>query len=348
MSHPLPPGLFERLLDETDRFAVETVRSGQGGPFGASLHVFNHDHGQHTEIGGLAANAVLRKGIASAHAESESLNPASIRMLKDCLAENRGRELTVIHISSAESCPACAAKEEILAQHLVAEGLLPPGRFLAPYAATFEQTLEVADFNDIKYVRDMEKGCGQGKIPVRAAVDMPVDIRRGIDRAAAEQTRIAIVRMKDGHIFTGYDNRDEDMMETAEVHALRQANTWQKSHGVKNSWDLTDAVLYTMCPRDQVGPLTMAESLWADIARIECAWDDRMLGLPYQEAALMTNDRFYELIANRAHAVAGGAVTFLHAPNGFRNAAQQVWRREVLDVAEDRSAVLYNGTEFEP
>src|SRR5476651_448773 len=100
--NPLPPeDAIRRLLDDTDEFAVNTVKAGQGGPFGASVNIYNSRTGEIINIGGLRANAVLSTGIATAHAEDQALTPEIVNELEAKLAKMDKRDISVIMMSSA-------------------------------------------------------------------------------------------------------------------------------------------------------------------------------------------------------------------------------------------------------
>ena len=59
------------LLDQSDNFAFKTAIDQKGGPFGAQLWLYNPEKKQLVLVGEEDSNAVVSKGIASAHAEAE-------------------------------------------------------------------------------------------------------------------------------------------------------------------------------------------------------------------------------------------------------------------------------------
>ena len=130
MTDPIPQELLKKLVEEADLAAVENVREGRGGPFGASLNVINLENGHVLRIGQVAGNAVLETGVGSAHAEDQALSPENVRALKANLKDRDSAKTAVIVASSAESCPACQAKLEILARILVDERLIQLGHFI--------------------------------------------------------------------------------------------------------------------------------------------------------------------------------------------------------------------------
>lgn len=344
----IPLKIATQLLRATDEFAVKTVRANQGGPFGSSIGVYNKRTGNYQDISGLTANAVLKKGIGSAHAESESLSPETIRKLETYLRAHPDKDNYVVHSSSGESCVACTAKQEITAQYLVSKGLLVKGNYIVTFGASYEDTLSVAEFDDLPYQVDMEKGYGKGSIPVDVVrASPPLDIGEAMNDAARQGTRMAAVYVKPPQgeeflrqpLFTGYENRALSPLETAEAVALRKACTYQKEKGDATPWDLKSGTLYMMVPPSQIGALAMAESLWANIGRIVPIWSDQWDHLPVHEAAITPNRETYAAVAQR-----GGSdyLQVIRLHEGFDNLAQHVWRREILS-RPDAAGKLYNG-----
>lgn len=333
--------LLPELLKLTDDFAVENVRSGRGGPFGSSLHIYNRQSGVLQQIGSYAGNAVLLKGMGSAHAESEVLSPDNVRDLRNFLYQNQGQDLIVILSSSGESCVACHAKEEIVARSLIDDGLLADGAFIVNYGATYEQTRDIAGFNDLVYLEDFANGYSRGHIAFQDMQDVPVIMHRAIQ----DGTRVAVLTLSNGQTFVAADDRHDDLMGTAEVRVIQQACAWQKEQGADTPWDLEKAVLKTMCPPDQIGALTYAESLWANVGSIQTIWDDGW-DLPYQDCVGVSNREFFEIIGKRPYNQLGSCVQVMNLADGFLNQAQYVWRDRLNQRGADAQKILYNGAEI--
>lgn len=310
------------LLAAADREAVKNVRSGRGGPFAASLHVYNRAKAVMIEIAPPAGNAVLETGLASAHAEDRIIAPANIRALKMALRAMGPEAAEVYLVSSAESCPACHAKLEILARILVHEGLLQPGRFTVVYGASYDDTRDVAGFHDAPYHHDMTKPEEQRLIRVERDTP-PAGISAGV----------AAVVMPDGRIFTAADDRDDDVIATAEIRAIRAACAAGKEAGADTPWDLGGAVLYA--PVDVVGPLMYAESQWANIGRIVLTGETGR-----NEAPGIGNADLFSTIAARPYNHETSALRILRL-QPFANLAQHEWAR--LNKEEPSRITVYNG-----
>ncbi len=353
----LDPSFLAQQLEATDAFATENVRKGYGGPFGAALHIIDLDTGKAIQIGSLAANAVLKTGIASQHAEAEVLSPDNQRALREQLTTLRSQNrtnLAVICTSSGQSCPACQAKQEIVARDLAIDGLLEKGRFVVTYGATFEDTAQIAGFNDAPYVLDnLLRLLGTNektmvKVQHRHVDDLPSDIKKRFIIAQADGRKIAFL---DGAnvAVTGKDNRGHDLFATASVEAIRNACRAQTklvndNKPLEQPWLLgnrpehpaKEAVLYTI--QKNVGPLLLAEAQWAGVARIVC-----VEGIPHDLDA----DRETPDVSNNAftHACWSGYnrdesyLTVLRLVP-FENNAQFAWREKLM---REGSAILYNG-----
>lgn len=340
---PYLPALY-KYLRATDLFAEDNVKQGRGGPFGAALLVLDSKKGVFHEIGNMAANAVLSKGIGSAHAESEVLSPENVSLLKKLLCQ-LGPDSLVIIVSSGESCPACHAKEEILARTVIAEGLLNRGNVFVVYGATYEQTESVAGFNDRPYLEDMQKPA-HSRLIKQSVIDisnLPLSVRDIFEKSSFS---VAVLCQGDNISGVGYDKREIDIMETAEVGAIRSACCAQKNKGIESPWDLRGAVLYTSTPT--VGPLEYAESLWANITCRVVVSHPRATSWATQEAPDLTNEDFFQTIASRPYNKTNGSVTVLHLEQRFENRAQYAWQSKI----EEENKVygvkksLYNGAKI--
>ena len=320
------PGLLHDRLRACDDCAVENVRAGLGGPFGASLHVY--DGSDLIDVAGPVGNAVLSTGLASAHAEDRVMVPENVEKLRDVL-RRVGAEASVYVVSSAESCPACHAKLEILARSLVHDGLLAVGRFHVLYGATYDDTHAVAGFNDAPYHTDMTKAPGERLIAVeqRNLGECPQHFREALAQGHA------VIAGNDGYHFIGHDARGDDVVATAEISVIRKACRAEQASGSLTPWDLEGGVLYS--PAAAVGPLMYAEAQWANISRIALVAQNSV-----QEAADIGNDAFFSVIAARPYNGAGAAAQIIRL-SPFENKAQHEWARQ---RAEDPEATRqYNG-----
>ena len=350
----IPYTLAKELLDETDRFAVETVKAGKGGPFGASIHVYDPLSRKATLIGSIASNAVLDTGVASDHAESQAISPANVDALRDYLRKTSVAEPVVVISSSGQSCPACHSKEEILARTLLADGTVKPGNIVVNYGATFRDTAEIARFNDEPYILDMYRRAsnpaagGTIDLVTSAAAEVP----ESVQAAFRDATRpIAVVALGDKVLAIGRDRRDEDITATPEVDALRKAcRDARAAEMAKNpesarfapTWNLNRAVLYTASL--DAGPLAYAESQWTNVSAIVTVrgHEGRFNPRP-DEAPGINNREFFGVVAlgyNRE----GSALRIMHVAD-FPNLAQKQWRKQ---LEERGDAMLYNGSDADP
>ncbi len=260
MTELVSHALLKKLVDEADLAAVENVREGRGGPFGASLNIINLENMHVLRIGDIAGNAVLETGVGSAHAEDQALSPENIRALKSNLKNRDLKNVAVIVASSGESCPACHAKIEILSRILIDERLLRLGHFIVAYGASYADTLNVAGFNDEPYHADMTKPEEARLIKVENMTyeQLPSDVQARLKDGSA------VVQAPAG-LFDGKDERAQHFALPPEVTAMRAAAHAQKTKGATEPWDLQKATLYSAA--SQIGPLSYAEAQWANIAR---------------------------------------------------------------------------------
>jgi len=308
-SLPGRDGFWNAMLDESDNFAFKTARDGHGGPFGAQLWLVQPEQDRYVIVGTSDhledANAVLSKGIASAHAESENLSPDNRQRVIDFLETHRDEGWQVVQVSSSESCQSCRAKQILFANELIGRGLIETGQFHVVFKASYLQTKRDADFNDapydmtfraIGYLSVLERDGGLleledalRSVPTISALietgdliynsvsptpgtDLPSEVR-AIFEKASEQPR-AIVTSPDGNeIFaTGTDDRDlqhdgvNRYDKTALLSALHQASERKRQAGFFESWNLEGATLFTNV-RD-IGPLAYAETLWCNLSNI--------------------------------------------------------------------------------
>lgn len=331
MTNPIPHDLLEKLVNEADLAAVHNVREGRGGPFGASLNVIDLTNNWVIRIGEVAGNAVLETGMGSAHAEDQALSPENIRALKAQLKNRDSAKTAVIVASSAESCPACHAKLEILARILIDEGLLLRGHFIVAYGASYADTLAVAGFNDEPYHADMLKPEGQRLISVTSQNfdALPPAIQDALSKGGAA--------LQSGEeIFDGKDQRTTHFTWTPEVIALKQACHARKARHDPTPWDLHQASLYTVSPT--IGPLAYAEAQWANVAH----WI-KVTGSPQQiatEAPAITNDDLFKAIAKRPYNHADSCLCVIKVDH-FANQGQQEWAR--IQTEQPQKLKIYNG-----
>lgn len=329
MTELIPQEILKKLVDEADLAAVENVREGRGGPFGASLNIINLAHNHILRIGDIAGNAVLETGVGSAHAEDQALSPENVRALKAHLKNRDLPKTAVVVASSGESCPACHAKIEILARILLDEGLIQPGHFVVAYGATYADTLNVAGFNDEPYHADMNKPEAARLIQIEDmdAAKLPAELKSQISDACA------LVQSSNGN-FTGHDERSTHFTLTPEVTAMRAACHAQKIQGAPEPWDLQRATLYTTTR--QIGPLGYAEAQWANIAR----WV-RVSGMnsAAPEAPAINNDALFQAIAARPYNNQYSILNVVRI-TPFANLGQQEWAKLQTENPELKN---YNG-----
>lgn len=353
----LDPDFLLEQLHATDQFAKANVEASRGGPFGASLHVIDLDTGERVQVGTLAANAVLKTGIASQHAEAEALSPDNQRALRYTLGEFKKQGKTnvaVLCTSSGQSCPACHAKQEIVARDLVSKGLLEKGKFVVTYGATFEDTAQIAGFNDAPYVLDnirrlqTSSQTGMVKVEHTHVTDLPEDIKRRLMIAQADSRPIAFLHGANVQI-DGSDHRDQDLFASAEVTAIRTACDRQNKQKLTTPWMLgmrddapqKEAVLYTAIHNP--GPLLLAEAQWAGVSRIVCVGGVTPTSSSLRETPDMANTAFAKALwsgYNRADSY----LTVLRVMP-YENVAQHAWREK---LAREGAAILYNGLASDP
>lgn len=303
--------ILRAALEACDHAATANVEAGRGGPFAASLHLYD-GRAWHI-IAGPVGNAVLETGLGSAHAEDRVIQPDHIAALIAGLKACAPGAARVAVVSSAESCPACHAKLEILARTLVADGVLAAGRFVVLYGASYEDTATVAGFNDSLYQDDFMCPAAQRMIPHHHAATLPAG--HPGSAAAVEQG---------GRWFRG----DGAHPESVAIHAACIA---QKEAGRAEPWNLGGATLYT--DTDIIGPLTYAEAQWANIGRIVSTGNATRT-----EAPGIGNADLFEIIATRPYPHPRSALSLIRLCP-FANRAQHAWRGHV-DRGE---AFFYNG-----
>lgn len=308
--------LLEDRLTSADLAAVENVRAGRGGPFAASLHVYHLDRGVMLDVAGPAGNSVLETGLASAHAEDRAILPVHVTALKKILRETGVDAAHIYLVSSGESCPACHAKLEILARNLLHDGLIHPGRFTVIYGASYEDTHQVAGFNDAPYHDDFQKPAGTGLIrhSVVKHHDLPAMVRERVKDVAAP---LAVIATKD-KILAGTGDFPE-------ISAIHFASSMQKRANIEDPWNLRMATLYSFT-RD-IGPMAYAECQWANVTQWVSIDHPEAKLFATQEAPGITNSGLFDIIRQRPYTHPQSALQMVQF-TPFANEAQQEWARQ--------------------
>jgi hypothetical protein len=344
-----------RHLRRLDRFAVENVRKGAGGPFGAELLLVDLTTKETVSLSGPQANAVLAKGLASAHAEAETLSADVARKALAELEQRPGHDLRLLQVSTGESCPACRAKQIAFLHHLIARGWPAEARMEVAFGASYEETATVAGFNDKPYDDDL-KAQAPAMVKVRRVQghSLSIEARMMLDRVSDGSNGFAVIASgpkaahPDDVTTLNYFPpalapalRDEPLL-TTEVLAIQAASAERRAHGEAQPWNLGAggrAVLLTTA--DELGPLMLSEAQWAGISEIRLL--EGHAGTP-PESPLVSNSALLTL-ARMEYNASGSplAVRWLATgSNGLVNEAQHIWRDEVTAHAPDK---LYNGAD---
>lgn len=364
------------MLDESDNFAFKTARDGHGGPFGAQLWLVHPDHDRYVVVGTPDrledANAVLSKGVASAHAESENLSPANRQRAIGFLEARRGEHWHVVQVSSSESCQSCRAKQILFANELIARGLIERGQFHVVFKASYGQAKRDADFNDAPYdmtfralahlgVLDHDGGLFDLEDALRSdptisalietggliynavtsatQADLPSGVRAVFEEA--DDAPFAVVASPDGReiLATGTDHRDPEQDDvnrhdkTALLSALHRASERKRQAGVFESWDLQGATLFTNVR--EVGPLAYAETLWCNLSNITIVQDTASEAVDFaarEDPEQPNRDLFKAVAAEYNSAETPVRTRFLGDPNDA-NAAHRYWAAHVAREA---------------
>lgn len=354
-------------LAETDAFALRNVTHDthgaslldadgnpsknvmpQGGPFGACLCIVWPDE-MIEAVGPIAGNTVTTTGISSDHAESNAIAPPQLEKLARRLLAYRHsadarleNEPTVVLVSSSEPCPTCETKIEIAARALIGCDALMPGRFLVLFGASFDDALDIAQFNDAAYADALilahEAPEHQGNLIHRVARNLH-DVPLAVQNVLAQADRPMALVVRNGQIYAqGQDERAAfDLFSTAEVCALRAACRRYRNEGHDAAW-LVDGTLYTTT-RD-LGPLAFTEASWTRINKIVTAimppgLADRQFETV--EAPGFSNTGLRATIASGYRCCT--SEVFVFRDLRFKNLAQRMWQR----LLEANRAALYNG-----
>ena len=305
--------ILHRLLEACDAKAVENVRANRGGPFAASVHVYNQATGDLQTIVEPVGNAVIETGLASAHAEDRAIVPENVVRLRQALAAVGRDHAHVYVISSAESCPACHAKLEILARKLVHERIILPGNFTVIYGASYEDSKMVAGFDDDKYHHDfqLKPGTGLVKQGFDKLITLPERLKAQMGVAPGP---MALIPTKD-RVLVGAG-------ESPEIAVIKMASMMQRRVNIEEPWNLRRATLYTFT--HEIGPMAYAECQWANIGHwisVEHPSTDLFETL---EAPDVNNSTLFQIIATRPYTHADSAMHVVQL-KPFANLGQHEW-----------------------
>lgn len=352
---PGDPAFWQLALDECDNFAFKTARDSQGGPFGAQLWLFHPDRDECVLVGTgdhrQDANAVLKRGNASAHAEAESLRPENRARVIAFLEKRAEPGWRVVQLSSGESCPSCRAKQTLFALELVARGLIAPGDFHVAFKTTYQQTAAIAGFSDAPMDRTLgailEMGLLQsggvltfeeavahepGLIACMSAAEMlPLVTGSGslawreaakpvLEQAGNRPCAVILDRNAQAVLSWAVDARSaQDRInlpeKTAILGALYNAAAEQKRQGDPEPWKLKGARLVTNFKH--IGPTAFAECLWFDIGEVYA--DSRLIGADIEVAAAeypgLDNKALFAMVAG-PYNTGGAPIATTHLGDG--------------------------------
>lgn len=366
--------LWEALLNQSDIFAFETAQYRntdfgfipKGGPFGAQLWLY-HPQGDLVLVGTEQrpedSNAVVTKGLASAHAEAENLSMSNRVQVAEFLSRNKNG-WKVVQISSGESCPACRSKQVIFANDLIAAGLIEKGDFHVAFKATYDQTRDIAGFNDAPYDNtfrslDHLKRGGQisnfSDLGAAMSVDAQVSqlhragqlvhvpVYEGVlnEKAAASldanfgifgNKPAAAIVSPDGQEILSLESVNTSLDERAVfennaiVGAIQSASRYMRAEKGKfmGAWDLERSVLVTNIAAADLGPLSIAEALWSNLSGVVSLVDRPALSELTRESSEYSNAQLFDMVAAPYNdEVSPIQVTYLGA--GQESVAQHLW-----------------------
>jgi tRNA(Arg) A34 adenosine deaminase TadA len=351
----LSPDLTDLIdgLKSADQFAAENVRQERGGPFGAALFIWDQKSRTLEPVGGNSANAVLSKGFASAHAEAENLSPENLEKTRQMLAQKQAdgiakKNLHVVQLSTGESCPACRTKQIMFTHQLIASGDLAEGaKMQVAFGATYEETQQIAGFNDLPYDDDIKhKPLGQGMTGYEqiSKNDVGIEIRTILESSSGP-VAVLSYGVPDGTTKLAVGTPSlTDFTETAEIAAIRAASRdLRQYHNVFESWNTSQfapSVLYTKT--EQTGPLTRTESQWGGVTKIVS-----VTGYPdstqTRESPIANNETLLGKAQKPYNHPESHLVTqwFPTGSNGLENKAQKLFRQKTAQ----NQRLVYNGIE---
>lgn len=367
---PLPGdlGFWQMMLDQSDNFSYQTANNNKGGPFGAQLWLVRE--GRQTEYVLVGSenqledsNAVVSKGIASAHAEAENLSVDQRERVMNFLRENRNQGWKVVQVSSGESCQSCRTKQVLFAEELIKKGLIMRGDFHVAYKATFQQTKRDANFSDAEYdmafraiselgILDQEKGLlgledalqknpvtsqliKSGElvyVPVREVA--PGSVSNDVRRILNTDAPVAVVVSKGGEIMSiQRDQRNIDAPlnvpeEAAIMSSLQAAAKIQRDMNASQPWNLNGARLYTNI--SDIGP-SYGEALWYNLSSINIVRspNPEKTNCLAREIYHLSNCYAFKLAAMEYNAPGSPiSVRFLGDENGA-NFAHLLWKAKI-------------------
>ncbi|MGB4107914.1 MAG: hypothetical protein WBK55_08980 [Alphaproteobacteria bacterium] len=368
---PLPGDLdfWRMMLDQSDNFSYQTANNNKGGPFGAQLWLVREGNkpteyilsgdGDRLED----SNAVVSKGIASAHAEAENLSPMQRLQVMRFLARNKGQGWQVVQVSSGESCQSCRTKQVLFAEELIQNGLIERGGFHVVYKATFQQTKRDANFSDAEYdmtfraiselgILDQKDGllgleATFKRSPVTSRlldagelIYVPVhetwweDVPNVVRDCMKLAEPVAVIIAPDGNVLAV---RHDDVSNPATLNfpedraimrALHTAARNQRSAGIFESWNLGGAKLYTNI--SEIGP-SYGETLWYNLSSINIVPGKASDTINFlaRELPHLSNREAFKLAAMEYNAPGSPiSVRYLGAENGA-NAAHMLWKAKM-------------------
>lgn len=364
------PGISEKTvaalcekLAETDRHAYDNVthddaghsilddkgepvrgKFPRGGPFGAMLYIELED-GSIEVVGKKRGNNVIGSGIASAHAESEALDEENYKALVTRLEtlKAEGKTPRVWMVSSGQSCPTCQTKQEIAARDLAEKGLLPRGQFMALYGATYDETEEIAKFNDGDYAGSLKQSAMDPGSPDNHIQHRQENLETAppeVQEIFRQATKPTAVIWRNGQVYAvGEDTTTRyNPFATAEANAIRAACAKNKKEGAPYPWEV-DGTIYTFTPN--IGAYGFTEAMWTGIKKFVSVLLD---GKPAQPA-LQTAEAQHISNSGLLQTVAGGysdtqSYVRVFRDMNFVNTAQPMWAK----LLETNPEMLYNGS----
>ena len=339
---PGEPLFWKTFLNQSDLFAYHSAYNGKAGPFSAQLWLFHPQKNQSILVGTKEnfenSNAVLSKGLASAHAEAENLSPEKRHDIYKFLNTNKGKGWNIIQVSSGESCPSCRSKQIIFANELIQNKLINKNDFYVFFKSSYEQAQIVSGFNDAPYDQTFRaisklgildkpgnlmnlKSTFQSNPVTKDLIEKnkliynPVE---SIEKKDAPKNVIklfeqikkrpfAVIINKNGDILSeGEDQRNIEKdginypEQTAIINALKNASKKLKQNKT-DSWDLEKAILFTNIYT--LGPMAYSESFWYNLSKIKIIIDYKSNEIDSlaQEVPSLSNTTLFKQVAADYH-----------------------------------------------